>query len=188
MALTQAAGHVSDDKLVVAARAGDRNAYSLLIERYRDLASSFAISHVHSKDEAEDAVQEAFVKAYLNLNSYRGTSGFSAWLLRIVRNCCIDSLRRTHRHPTETLDAALPIMEPGPEAQSLGRAEHDEVDAVLKMIPSKYRTVLIMHYPLSRSNKEIADVLEIPVSTVIGRISVGLKLVRKHLADRELLK
>src|SRR5438093_13698703 len=96
MAMAQLASEDSDEFLADAARGGDARAFSLLVERYRDTAFAYSYAHLRVRDEAEDVVQEAFVRAYLGLPKIQATRCWAAWLMRIVRNLCWDALRR-HR-------------------------------------------------------------------------------------------
>src|SRR5438045_3706318 len=91
MAMTQAPGSVTDEMLAAAAREGDQEAYSLLVARYRDVALAYACARLRHREEAEDAVQEAFVRAYMALGRFRVSECWGAWMMRILRNLCTDT-------------------------------------------------------------------------------------------------
>ncbi|HTQ08461.1 MAG TPA: sigma-70 family RNA polymerase sigma factor, partial [Fimbriimonadaceae bacterium] len=90
----------SDAALVRRARDGEFDAFELLFERHRTLVYRFAYQMVPRRDDAEDIVQEAFVRAYQNLERYRDEAKFTTWLLRIVTNLCTDQARMSQRRTT----------------------------------------------------------------------------------------
>src|SRR5206468_1386063 len=93
----------SDEALVEAARRGDRDAFGLLVERYRVLVYAFCFARLRNKEEAEDTAQEAFLRAYQYLPEFRMADRFGGWLMRIARNLCTDVVRRRRSRPTEEL-------------------------------------------------------------------------------------
>ena len=95
---------VSDEMLASAAAGGNRQAFDALVDRYRDLAFAYAFARLNSREEAEDVVQEAFVRALVALNRFRADGSWGAWLMRIVRNRCHDCLRRRRVRVSIALD------------------------------------------------------------------------------------
>src|SRR5205085_1737373 len=90
-----------DEALVTAARAGDRAAFSLLVDRYRGLVYGYAFARMRDRDEAEDVAQEVFARAYVSLPRLRGAGAWQPWLMQILRNQCRDALRRRRVRRTE---------------------------------------------------------------------------------------
>src|SRR5438552_12173070 len=90
-------GAIDDRELVDAARAGDRDAFRTLFERYQRRAYSLAYGVVRNPDDALDVVQDAFIKAHRYLDKFEGTSSFYTWLYRIVMNLAIDHIRKSRR-------------------------------------------------------------------------------------------
>src|SRR5262245_44344003 len=93
-----------DEALVAAARAGDREAFAILAAHYRDLAYAYAFARLRDREEAEDVVQETFVRAYLGLGELRGNASWEAWVMRIARNLCHDTLRRKQVRRSQPID------------------------------------------------------------------------------------
>lgn len=89
----------SDFEVITRIRKGDTSAFRLLVEKYKDVSFSLACSIVRNEYDAEDALQDAFLKAYNNLNKFRFQSSFSTWLYRIVVNTCITIARRKQKEP-----------------------------------------------------------------------------------------
>src|SRR5438132_11287464 len=105
----------ADEALVAAAQAGDEDAFSILVQRYRDLAFAYAYARLRHRDEAEDVAQEAFVRAYVALHRFRGSCGWSAWMMAILRNLCTDVSRRRRSVTIEPLDDGWLDEAPSPE-------------------------------------------------------------------------
>lgn len=179
--MAQLASEDSDEYLADAARAGDSRAFALLVERYRDTAFAYSYAHLRVRDEAEDIVQEAFVRAYLGLAGIQTTRCWAAWLMRIVRNLCCDALRRHRSRPVTELDEAWPDSSPSPEMSLLMNERGDEVRKAVNDLPEKLRVPLVMHYISRRTHREIALALNVPESTVVGRLSMALQRLRRRL-------
>lgn len=172
-----------DDSLLGAARAGDRAAFSTLVERYREVVFAYALARLRSRDEAEDLTQETFVRAFAGLERLRSLASWEAWLMRILRNLCNDALRRKRVRRAEVLDEEWAAPGPSPEAAVL-RADGDRrLDAAIANLPEKYRVPLAMHYRSRLTYGEIALALGVPQSTVRGRLATALHLLRNRLGD-----
>lgn len=174
---------LTDEALAAAARAGDRRAFDTLVLRYRDIAFAYALSHLHSREEAEDVTQEAFVRALMALNRFRIQASWAAWLMQIVRNLCRDALRRRRVRSVVTLDDRWMDGAPSPFMTVLRSERRSELLRAIEAMPEKLRTPLLMHYGSRRTNREIALALGVPESTVIGRIAGAVRFLRKRMGD-----
>jgi RNA polymerase sigma-70 factor, ECF subfamily len=169
--------------LVGRAQAGDALAFDDLVELYKDKIYSYVARMVGDPSEAEDIAQEAFVKAYRNIKSFRGASSFQTWLYRIAGNLTIDAVRRRRRREnTFSLDAPLDGEEgqitreledvslPGPS----GRLETAElqryVHHAIQELSPKLRSVMILYELQGLSYEEIAEILHCPLGTVKSRL------------------
>ncbi len=169
---------------IVRAQAGDKAAYGQLVQRYHRLAVSVAYHHGLDLAMAEDAAQEAFVKAWLALPRFREAAGsFRAWLCRITINAATDAQRRTH--PVNELDDRMVDRESSPEDQ----AESDErvraVRRALAQLPPASRAALVLREYEGLSYAEIAATLDIPTGTVMSRLSYARSRLRELLVERE---
>ena len=180
MALTQTPTPVTDEALAAAARAGNDEAFAQLVARYREVAFAYAFACLRHRDEAEDVVQEAFVRAFLALDRFRITECWGAWLMRILRNLCTDALRRRKGRLTETIEQ-WPENSPTPEMAVLTEERRRELNNAIAALPEKFRIPLLMHYVSHRTYREIALALGLPESTVIGRMAGAMRQLRRRL-------
>jgi RNA polymerase sigma-70 factor (ECF subfamily) len=130
---------------------------------------------------AEDAAQEAFIRAWQHLPNYRPRSPFRNWLYRIATNVARDVLRRER----ETVDVdALPLVAPGagPEETVEGAERGARVRQAVLALPTASRTVLVLREYEGLSYREIADTLNIPIGTVMSRLNYARKRLRESLA------
>ena len=164
-----------DAELVEAALQGDRDAFGDLVLRYQDRLFNTLLRIAGSREDAADAVQDAFVQAYLKLDSFRGDSQFFTWLYRIAMNVALS--RRRRRRPERSLDAAKTGA--GEEPMDAAAAPHDrmlaeeraqQVHSALADLGHQHRKILVLREMEGCSYEVIADILELPVGTVRSRL------------------
>jgi RNA polymerase sigma-70 factor (ECF subfamily) len=167
------------------ARRGDKTAFGQLIEAYQGPVYNLAYRMLGNSGEAEEAAQEAFIRAYTRLESYDPAHKFSTWLLSITSNYCIDQIRK-RRAILLSIDDPLPPHpalhsdnNKGPEAQYLAQEREDLVQGLLSELPAEYRQAVVLRYWYDMSYEEIADVQKTTVSAVKSR----LFRARRQLAD-----
>jgi RNA polymerase sigma-70 factor (ECF subfamily) len=179
----------SDEELVEACQAGESSAFDVLVARWEDKIRGAAFRLLGSEEEARDAAQEAFLKAYRGLPSFKREARFSSWLYQIAVNLCRDRLRRRKGRRLVSLDA---LEEVGPVLAAREPAAHDlaeEIDlrrAVRRAIgalPEEQREVVILKEYQGLTFLEIAQALELPVSTVKTRLYRGLGQLRLQLQN-----
>jgi len=159
---------VDDNALVRRSKAGDHEAFGRLVDRYQASVYRVVRGIVGDAAEAEDVVQEVFLKAYEGLRRFRGEAGIFTWLYRIAVNEALRSGRR--RRPTAPIDAL-----PEPEAPASEAAEDDgpslrDLERLLRKLPEEFRTVVVLRDLEEMSYKDIADTLDIPMGTVESRL------------------
>jgi RNA polymerase sigma-70 factor, ECF subfamily len=167
----------TDEKLAVLA-ISDQRAFAVLVDRYQTKLLRFirTITNVWH-EEAEDILQEAFIKAYRNLNGFDPDQSFSSWMYRIVRNETISHYRKrsvrpeghTDREDEDILDRFAHSMNIAADAEREEEAE--AIRKALDELDPKYRDVLILQYLEEKDYKEISDILHIPMGTVATRIN-----------------
>ncbi|GAB4193899.1 MAG: sigma-70 family RNA polymerase sigma factor [Roseiflexaceae bacterium] len=160
---------------------GDQSAFGQLMYRYSGAVHNLAYRMLGDAQDAEDAAQEIFLRAYTRLDSFDQNRRFSTWLLSIASNYCIDRLRR-RRWAWMTLDdAAFQVPSPlaGPERTALQREQQQQVQRALQRLPEHYRLVTILRYWNDMSYDEIAQVTGLTESTIKTR----LHRARHMLAD-----
>ena len=172
----------NESELVSKAQNGDRNAFSELVHTHSQGVLNVVYRMCGNGDLAEDAAQEAFIQAWLRLSSYKEKASFRSWLYRIAVNTAIDMLRKEKRILPNTIeDLNVGDSRPGPEAM-LASSERTELirEAVLTL-PNASRAVLVLREYEGLSYQEIAESLEIPMGTVMSRLSYARKLLKEKL-------
>lgn len=177
----------TDVSLVRRARGGDYGAFEQLFERHRDLVYRFAYQMTSRRDDAEDIVQEAFVRAYQNLHRYRDEAKFTTWLLRIVTNLCTDQARMSQRRTAlEQQEAvgALDWMTIGDIDDPVQNLEEDRRKKALKRalnaLPDHHRSIIILRDIEEREYPDIATIL----GCTIGGAKLRVLRARRALRDR----
>jgi RNA polymerase sigma-70 factor (ECF subfamily) len=180
MAMAQSPEEQSDELLADLALTGDAKAFAALVAKYRDIVYAYAYARLRHRDEAEDIVQEAFVRAFVGLPHIHASRCWAAWLMKIVRNLCHDAGRRRRGRISEPLDEAWPDESPTPEMSMLTRERRLEVRQAIADLPEHLQVPLLMHYVSRRSYREIALALGIPETTVVGRLATALHRLRQR--------
>lgn len=183
-----AEGRPLDDEsdLIERARRGDGDAVEALVRRYQDVAFRVAYLITGDPDEARDAAQSAFIKAYYALPSFRPGSPLRPWLLRIVANESRNQRTASARRPTLTLTSAADRSAedtPSPEASALADEERQTLLRAIDELRPEERLVVAYRYLLDLSELETAEILAIPRGTVKSRLSRALSRLRAHLTE-----
>lgn len=182
-----------DEELVSKAIHGDKEAFAELVRRYERPIYALAYRMVGNREDARDLAQEAFLKAYRALATFKESSRFSPWLYSIANNLCIDFLRRKGRNNL-SLDEPFPL---GGERQIAGgvdptvqlekRETQLQVQQALNNLPPKFKNILILRHMQELSYEEIAQVLGISASLVKTHLFRAREALRKQftLLDKE---
>ena len=172
---------------------GDVNAFEMLVREYEKNVYNLALRMVGNSEDAADMSQEAFIKAYNSLNSFRGDSKFSVWLYRIVSNVCLDFIRSRKRKQTVSLsveddngeDVELDIADDTqlPERLMDKQLTRDAVRRGLASLPPGQRQILLLREIQGLSYDEIAEVLNVEAGTVKSRIFRARKKLSAFLLE-----
>jgi RNA polymerase sigma factor (sigma-70 family) len=169
---------------------GDRDALGPLMERHHRRLFRIALSYLRDADEAMDAVQETFVKAYQAAARWDPVSEVAPWLSRIAVNHSIDCYRRRRRRrQSEEPMPELPIdhdsrwrgTEPSPESEVAGREVGRQIAAALAILPERQRTIFVLRHYDERSLPEIADTLGMSLGTVKSSLHRAIARLRERL-------
>jgi len=169
---------------VNAAIQGNQDAFAEILYTFQDDVYNLCYRMLSERGEAEDATQEAFLRAYLNLERYDQNRSFKTWVMTIASNHCIDRIRKRRMvetsidEPTPT-NLALSSAEPQPEYAAVLNEQSQEIQALLEELPEDYRLAVVLRYWYEYSYSEIADVMETTESAIKSR----LFRARKMLAD-----
>ena len=189
-------GQVSDLDLITAAQSGDRHAYGDLVGRHRAGVVNVVFRMCGNMDLAEEAAQEAFLRAWQHLTGYQPRHSFRSWVYRIAINAALDALRQpASRREQPFIDfedpveddlgivGTLPAPDEGPEAAIETRQRIERVRRTVLGLPAPSRAVLVLREYGGLSYNEIATSLGIPIGTVMSRLSSARSQMRQALME-----
>ena len=174
-----------DGELIEACRQGDRDAFQLLFETYKDRVFSIAVYSVDGdRAVADDVTQQIFLKLFTAIRQFRGDSEFTTWLYRLVVNACVDERRRRRRWlPWGETVATKISTEKRPQEREFDRLEVSEaVRAAIGELSPKFRLPILLKYIEGLSYEEIASVMNCSKGTVASRLNRGHSQLAKRLA------
>ncbi len=170
-----------DEKLVELVRRENQELYREIVRRYQDKLLRYAHWLVNDQDKAADVVQDAFIKAFVNLKSFNTKKKFSSWIYRIVHNEAINHLRKEKKKISLESNGwvrEVASNEPTVEDKMVRKETKQSINRCLKRLPLIYRSPLSLSFLEEKSYEEISDILRLPVGTVGTRINRGKKLMR----------
>lgn len=183
----------TDQEIVEAVLAGKQHRFAELVDRYQGKIVNYVYRMLGNYDDAVDLSQDAFLKAYSALDSYRPKYPFPAWLFRIARNAAIDELRRRKlatvsidepiRTGEGTIERDVEGSRAGPEEEFLQEEFRDRIEAAVGRLPEKYREPLVLRHAGDMTYDEIAEALELPLGTVKTRIFRAREALREDLGS-----
>lgn len=170
---------LTDEALVELTISGERKAFAELVDRYQPRLLRYGQRFLRRCEDAEDAVQETFIKAYRNLATFKKGQRLSPWIYRIAHNTFVSVIRTRHLEPLPFFDADQlfphPIAPDRTDHQADTAMIRKQLDAGLNKLEAKYREALILRFFEDCSYSEIADILHLPIGTVSVRLKRGLK-------------
>jgi len=170
-----------DATLVAATLEGRSEAFGTLVERYERAVYNLCLRTLRDGEEAKDASQEAFLKAFRAMRTFRPGAKFSTWIFSIAYHACCDRLNRRKRYS----DAEMPEradLGPGPDALVERRDEAAALRAAIDALPEKYRAVITLYHLQGHQYEEIAKVLDLPMGTVKTHLFRAKEQLRRQLA------
>lgn len=163
------------------AQQGDPDAFAVLFEQYKNLVYKTAYLMLGTTADAEDALQEVFVRVHRSLRDYDPRKGaFTTWLYRVTLNYCLNH-RRQWRFAFLSFDALTKT--PAAPTSSIDVAEEQSIRQAIRDLSDKQRAVVILRYYWELSYGEISDILNIPLGTVKSRLDLALKTLRHALTE-----
>ncbi|WP_100374485.1 RNA polymerase sigma factor SigW [Bacillus sp. FJAT-45037] len=178
-------------RIIHEVKQGDEQAFAELVELYKDKVYQVAYRMVGNAHEAQDVAQEAFLRAYTNLDRFDVNRKFSTWIFKIATNVAIDRLRKkkpdfylqdsVNGSDHLTYESQLAAVEASPDEQVLTMELQEWVQDEINQLPPKYRIAIVLKYLEDLSLKEISEILDMPISTVKTRIHRGREALRKRM-------
>jgi len=170
-------------RLLARARTGDLDAFVQLIGLHDRPLRALAYRLLEDPHQMDDALQEAYLKAFRSLRGFEGRSAFASWMHRIVYNVCMDQLRqRSSRNGRVSLGVAEEVPDPMPDPGEVA-AQRVDLAAALAALPPKMRAAVLMVDAEGMDYQTVADVLGVPVGTVRSRLSQARRLLRQALSE-----
>jgi len=184
----------SDRELVARSSQGDLSAYDELVRRYQTRIYSLAYNMTSSKEDAEDMVQDVFVKAFSSLKSFRGTSSFYTWIYRIAINRTINFVKKRKKRQAMSLDDVDGGIERDPAYVELSAREspvrdaslaelQEKLNKALLTLSEKHRTVVVLHDIQGLPHDEIARMTGASEGTVRSRLFYARQMLQGELAE-----
>ncbi len=181
-------------ELIERALQGDQSAYTEILNRYRGQLYHVIYKMVRNREEAEDLVQEAFMKAFNALSTFNENFAFSTWLYKIAVNNCIDYLRKK-RLQTYSYDRPMSVKDgeikrdyadpdESPDKELLSNEKTRLINEAIDALPPNYHTVIVLRHREELSYEEIADRLNLPLGTVKARIFRAREMLKKSLKGK----
>lgn len=189
MGSTPECGTADDHELVQRTKLGDRSAFEILVRKYQDRAYSVAFQILGHHEDALDAAQEAFARAYVSIARFRGSAGFYTWLYRILVNLAIDQARARGKMNPVSLDDPQtapaqrePTADPGVrlESKELGQ----QITRGVASLPVHQRTALTLREIQGLSYREIAGVMNCSIGTVMSRLHAARQKLQQIIGGR----
>jgi RNA polymerase sigma-70 factor (ECF subfamily) len=176
-------GVLADDdaSLVALTLTGRSDAFGTLVERYDRAVYNLCLRTLRDAEEAKDATQEAFFKAFRALRTFRPEAKFSTWIFSIAYHACCDRLQRRKRFAGGEMPDRADVG-PGPDLQAVRSDEARALRSAIDALPEKYRAVITLYHLQGRQYDEIADVLKLPMGTVKTHLFRAKELLRRRLA------
>jgi RNA polymerase sigma-70 factor (ECF subfamily) len=170
-----------DPAVLARARRGDQRAFALVVRHYDAGLRALAYRILGDRDRMDDALQEAYVRAFRALPSFRGDSGLGTWLYRIAYNSCVDELKRAHNVvPLESLHERT---DPRPDISETVTAQSDLADALETLSPQDRAAVLLVDAQ-GFDYRSAAEILGVPEGTVASRLNRARAILRRFLDDQ----
>ncbi len=182
---------LSDNDLIAQIRAGQSRRYALLVDRHKDKAFTLAVRLVGDRRDAEELVQDAFVRVYRSLDSFRGEAKFSTWFYRIVYNLCMTRISRRRGQPKHIdveHDELMDSLVDDDEQLIDEKMGNDELATMLKeeleTMPDRFKSVITLFYVQEMSYEEICETMQLPLGTVKTNLFRARNELRKRMLVR----
>lgn len=183
---------LGDKELVILTQKGNREAFEVLVERYKQKAYRIAFDFARDREEAKDLSQEAFLRAFTHLKSFDLRAGFYTWFYRILVNLCLDYRRRKTKISWESLDEKTEkdngfekIANPGPspDQEAMRKQISRRIVAAVATLPPKQRAVFLLKNHQGLSISEIAGVMKAAEGTIKVHLHRAVMALRQRLAE-----
>ena len=174
---------LTDEQIALSVQKGDFHIFGLLVERYEPKLLRYSKKFLFDYEDGKDMVQEVFIKAYSNIQSFDTDRSFSSWIYRIAHNEFINAIRKKGREPLSFFDPDTLFPHPTAAGQADTEVKKQEikdmVEKCLDKLDLKYREPLVLYYYEDMGYKEISEIMHIPIPTAAIRLKRGRAALQK---------
>lgn len=163
--------------------AGDKQAYSQIINKYKNPLFATILRMTKNPHDAQDLVQEAFIKVYNQLDKYNDQGSFSSWFYRVAINHCMDEFRKKRYQQVELNESSIGNTPNYPEVTFLKKEENRQVELLLATLPEDERIIILLRYVNELSYEEISELAEVPISTVRNKLHRAKKKLKVTISE-----
>ena len=163
--------------------AGDKQAYSHIINKYKDPLFATILRMTRNPHDAQDLVQEAFIKVYGQLDKYNDQGSFSSWFYRVAMNHCMDGFRKKRYQQVEMNESIIGETPNYPEVTFLKKEKNRQLELLLAKLPEDERIILLLRYVNELSYEEISELAEVPVTTVRNKLHRAKKKLKNIVSE-----
>lgn len=184
----------TDDQLVAELKKGDSSAFQELVSRHQAKVYQLALKLTRNETDAEDVLQETFLRVYNRIETFRGDAAFSSWLYRIAANASFAKLGERRKHEHVDIDDVYPEYEQGkmpqtadwsrqPDSVLLSKEALGILDEAISELPEDFRIVIVLRDVQGLSNAQAADILDLTVAAVKSRLHRARLFLRRRLSE-----
>ncbi len=170
-----------EQQLILQVKEGRSGAFRLLVEQYMKQAYNIAFGFVNNHDDAEDVAQEAFVRIYRSVASFRGDAEFSTWLYRIVMNLSLNKIRQRKSRVKREVEINDAVLGSAAHEVSHGAEMHEHIERALHELPTLQRATVILRHINGLSTRQVSTILQCSEGTVKTHLHRGLKKMKTLL-------
>lgn len=180
---------ISDDQIIKGCRKGKHHAFNMLYKKYAAIMLGVCIRYSRTKTEAEDVLQEGFIRVFNNIKSFEGRGSFEGWLRRIMVNTAINHFKASRKHVNhddiENNSAAMAALSNADDDVYEGEFSQEELLKMINDLPDGYRMVFNLYVIEELSHKEIAAMMDFTESTSKSQLSKARKWLRARISEKQ---
>lgn len=174
---------MTDYDIIKSCLEGDKDAFAVLVNRYKNLVYSIVLRMVNDREECNDIAQEVFIKIYKNLDKYYPSFKFSTWVIRITTNHVIDYRRKKRAEIVSIDDVEYGLTtSKSPEEEYILKEKKNNLEQLINELPQMYKVPIVLYHQQGLSYQEIADAMNISLSKVKNRIFRGRRMLKDELS------
>lgn len=177
-----------DFSLIKSARAGNKASFARLMSLYKTRVFYFGKSFFHNDADSEDFVQDVFLKVFMHLDSFKGISQFSTWLMRIAWTTAVNSVNRRKEYLPLADETAILDNDSTPEEKQIRKLTGEAIRQAIAELPEKYAVCIEMYFFYDIPYQEISEITDFPVNTIKSHIFRAKKILREKLNSLQLNK